>query len=60
MYTFSGYLRDLDNLQIGQSPYMASKSTESADLEKAKQLITVEIIEYVENAVVIKWKNQLR
>jgi quercetin dioxygenase-like cupin family protein len=31
-----------------------NKSAEALELEKAKQMITVEIIEYVENAVVIK------
>lgn len=33
---------------------MNYKSAEALELEKAKQMITVEIIEYVENAVVIK------
>ena len=33
---------------------MNTQSAEVLELEKAKQMITVEIIEYVENAVVIK------
>lgn len=33
---------------------MNTKSAEVLELEKAKQMITIEIIEYVENAVVIK------
>ncbi len=33
---------------------MQTQSAEVLELEKAKQMITVEIIEYVENAIVVK------